>query len=111
MSKKVPITIDGTTYTLQYNRWAIKQIEARGFDLENITAKLVTNVELLFEGALKMHHMSIKPKQASKLLDKISDFYDTSDLLEILVELYTDAIPAMGEGSDEGKPKLEIVED
>lgn len=109
MSKKLPIEIDGVAYTLQYNRWAIKQIEARGFNVDNLSAKLVTNVELLFQGAFLMNHRFVKPKEIDTLLDKVAEKYDTAELMELLVELYMDAIPVMGDDG-EGKTKLAIVE-
>lgn len=109
MSKKLPITVNGADYVLQYNRWAIKQIEAKGFSVDKISDKLVTSIELMFQGALIMNHPRVKASEANKLFDAMSDDYDTSELIELLVDLYTDALPVLS-GEGEGKKKLEIVE-
>lgn len=111
MSKKVIVEVKGVSYTLEFNRWAIKRIEALGFSVTNVSEKLVTNIELLFQGSLMKNHLSIKPKQAATIMDDLMEDYDVSDLLDILIDLYMDAMPVIGEqGDNEGKKKLVIVE-
>lgn len=112
MSKKLPIVLEDEPYTLEYNRYAIKRIEQMGFSTANLGDKLVTNVELLFFGALiKNHGFQVNSvKKANVLLDLLMEEYDTETLLEILVELMVSVIPSMS-SDKEGKKTLSMIED
>lgn len=110
MSKKLPIKVDGQDYVLEFNRYSIKQIEAKGFNVDKLSEKLVTNIELLFHGAFIKNHALVKQRQANDIFNKLQEEYDTSDLLDVLVDLYMDALPITSDEVNEGKPKLTIVE-
>ena len=112
MSKKLPVVLKDEPYTLEFNRYAVKRIEAMGFSTSNLGEKLVTNVELLFYGALiKNHGTHINSvKKSNVLLDVLMVEYDSEELLEILVDLMISVIPSMNKDK-EGKKTLMIVED
>lgn len=113
MSKFIEIDCDGVNHTLQFNRFAIKKIEALGFSTQDLGGKLVTNIELLFFGSLIKSNPRITQKEANVILDTVLEDYDTTDLFDVLIDLFTDAVPVIGNDLSEeemGKKKKLIVQ-
>jgi len=85
-----PITLTDTNtekvYTLEFNRKAIKEAEANGFDITIAGRKPVTAFTILWRYAFKMHHPEVTPEQAEQILDEIGEI--SAALTERLFALY-----------------------
>ena len=110
MSKTLPIELGEKTYTLEYNRFAVKKIEQLGFTVQGLGQKLVTNIELMFYGAfIKNHGSDVRSiRDSNEILDKLADEYNTEDLVEILSDMIVETVPSMN--ADASKKSLKIVE-
>ena len=97
--------------TLEYNRDAIKSMEARGFDFNHIGDKFVTNADLMLEGAMRMHHDKMNATIRKHVIDAIYEQYDAGELYTQLIEMCMDSIPAikdMQDGNNEKKKSTVI---
>ena len=98
MNKKIEFTYEGVDYTLEYNREAIKYMEAKGLDIEQITSKPLTMIELLWQGAFLKNHRKEK-------VDKIQEIYgnigNKSELNAALSEMFLETYSALIGDSDE----------
>jgi hypothetical protein len=101
-AKQIALEIDGIDYTLEYNRDSIKKMEARGFSLADTKEKLVTNLDLLVEGAFMKNHPTLKPKRMEEIREHMYENYDMEAMMEVLVEMIEGAIPNF---SDNKNPK------
>lgn len=102
--KQVKITINDVEYTLEYNRASIKMMERKGLKLKAIDDALITSIDLLIEGSLKMHHPRLSDAQIETIIDTIYKEYDCTALFEVLSEMLGNALPMFDEkGSSEKK--------
>ena len=77
-------------YVLTFTAETVKQLEARGFNLDEVTAKPMTMIPMLFEGAFLAEN---KDKVTSEKVAKIYKAQkDKTGLLQKLLELYNDPI-------------------
>ena len=60
MNKKIEFEDNGEKYVLEYNREAIKMMEARGFSVTELTTKPMTMLPLAFEGLFYKNHKKDK---------------------------------------------------
>ena len=60
MNKKIEFEDNGEKYVLEYNREAIKMMEARGFSVTELTTKPMTMLPLAFEGLFYKNHKKAK---------------------------------------------------
>ena len=68
MAKQLTFEHKGKTYTLEYTRESIKQMEREGFVASNIATKPMTTLPQLFAGAFKANHrFDIKQKQIDEM--------------------------------------------
>lgn len=58
----------GKEYTLEFNRKTVAKTEQAGFDVNQIEAKSMTMIPLLFWGAFLMHHPYMTREQTDKIL-------------------------------------------
>lgn len=98
MAANITVTYKKNTYTLEYNRNAVKQMEQRGFVLDQIGDKPMTMVPLLVYGAFAKHHKNLKPSQIDEIYknitNKIGD--DGEDgFIQALLELYADTVSTL----------------
>ena len=59
---------EGREYTLEYSRRTVAKVEQAGLDVNNIEAKSMTMIPLLFWGAFLMHHPHMTKEQTDKIL-------------------------------------------
>lgn len=111
MKIELEVNVNGVdeNYTLQYTRDAIKVMESKGFDFNNLDAKFTTNADLMLEGALKMHHGTMNATVRRQVMDAIYDQYDAVELYAQLVEMCMDSIPAIKDSVSEGSQKKKPV--
>lgn len=97
--KTITFTYDGKEYTLEYNRKVVKNImERRGFNLNEVDAKPVTLLPLLFWGAFQMHHKGISQDTTDEMLEH---FTNKDVMFEKLSEMYIEPANVLFEEPDE----------
>ena len=96
---KINLTYDKNEYVLEYNRQSVKTMENQGFVLEELTAKPMTMIPLLFNGAFIKNHRGIKRNLMDEIFDGIGD---KTALMEALMEMYTETLGTLTENSGEG---------
>lgn len=98
MNKKIEFTYDGTDYTLEYNREAIRFMEKKGLNVSEVDEKPLTMVEILWQGAFLKNHRKEK-------LEKIEEIYDSignkSELNAALSEMFIEAYSILIGDSEE----------
>ena len=98
---KISLNYGKTEYTLEYSRQSVKTMESQGFVLEELTAKPMTMIPMLFSGAFIKNHRGMK----RNLIDEIFDNIDNKTaLMEALMEMYAETLSALtddtkGEGN------------
>ena len=111
MAKTITFTYKKTAYTLEYTRETVTMLEQNGLsldDVRNITGKPMTVMMMLFRGAFIAHHR--KAATIDNLMDEIWDSIpDKQDLINTLVEMYTEPLDALlNEPAEEGKTKWTV---
>ena len=89
---KIVLNYDGKEYELEYSRQSVRTMEAQGFVLEQISAKPVTMIPMLFTGAFIKNHKGIKRNLMDEIYDEISD---KTGLLQALMEMYADTLSSL----------------
>ena len=106
---KINLTYDKKEYVLEYNRQSVKVMESQGFVLEELTAKPMTMIPMLFSGAFIKNH-SGKNGVKRKLVDEIFDnLDDKSAFVEALMEMYSETLSVLTEDSGEGNVTWAMV--
>ena len=59
---------EGREYTLEYSRKSVVKAENAGLDVNQLEAKSMTMIPLLFWGAFLMHHPHMTKEQTDKIL-------------------------------------------
>lgn len=98
MEKTINFNYKGKDYTLEFNRESVKAIERAGFRIEDLANKPVTAIELLFYGAFKMHHPTVK---MAKTVEIYKTLNHKKELVDKLVEIYGYVLDAMSGSEDE----------
>ena len=96
---KINLTYDKKEYILEFNRQSVKTMESQGFVLEELTAKPMTMIPLLFQGAFIKNHRGIKRNLMDEIFEEIGD---KTALMEALMEMYAETLSTLTEGSGEG---------
>ena len=109
MAKTITFTFEKTAYTLEYTRETVSAMEQNGLtlsDVQNIGDKPINTVMMLFTGAFMAHHRKAAP--ISGLVETIChSIPNTRDLIEALVEMYTEPLDALMDEPEEDKGKTE----
>lgn len=103
---KINLSYDKKEYILEYNRQSVKTMESQGFVLEELTAKPMTMIPLLFQGAFIKNHRGIKRNLMDEIFDEIGD---KTALMESLMEMYAETLSTLTEGSGEGNATWAMV--
>ena len=96
---KINLTYDKKEYILEFNRQSVKTMEGQGFVLEELTAKPMTMIPLLFQGAFIKNHRGIKRSLMDEIFEEIGD---KTALMEALMELYAETLSTLTENNGEG---------
>ena len=91
-AKIINLSHNGKTYTLEFNRSSIRQMERQGFKVNESDGMPMSTVMNLFAGAFIMHHRTIDPKTIDEIYDSIPK---KEDFLEKLSEMYSDPMLAL----------------
>ena len=106
---KINLTYDKKEYVLEYNRQSVKTMEGQGFVLEELTAKPMTMIPLLFAGAFIKNH-SGKNGVKRKVVDEIFDELDNKNaLIESLMEMYAETLSTLTDDGGAGNVSWAMV--
>ena len=103
---KINLTYKKDEYILEFNRQSVKTMESQGFVLEELTAKPMTMIPLLFNGAFIKNHRGIKRNLMDEIFEEIGD---KTALMEALMEMYAETLSTLTEGNGEGNATWAMV--
>lgn len=104
--KKITLTYEDKTYTLEFTRRVVENMQRRGVDVSMIQEKSLLILPALFEAAFEANHPKISKHIVEELFKKIKD---KETFIVKLAELYNepmDALMAEPDG-DEGNAEWE----
>ena len=103
---KINLTYDKKEYILEYNRQSVKTMESQGFVLEELAAKPMTMIPLLFQGAFIKNHRGIKRNLMDEIFEEIGD---KTALMEALMEMYAETLGSLTDSNGEGNATWAMV--
>lgn len=105
MAKTIKIDYKNKTYTLEFNRESVKQLERGGFKVADVADYPNLMLPKLFFGAFKANHPTVKQKLTDEILDKLEN---KQDLLDKLSEMYAEPLETLLDDS-KGNVKWEAT--
>lgn len=102
MAKIMKITNPDTkeTYTLEFTRKTVSQMEKQGFVAEDVTKKPASMLPVLFAGAFLAHHRFVKQDVIDSIYARLGN---KEELIGKLVEMYSEPIMTLlSDPDDEG---------
>lgn len=104
ITKPITLEVDGTTYTLEFNRNSVMSAERAGFRAELITEQPMTMLPLLFYAAFKKNHPRITRDETDAILfDRLGGLNQT--VIERLAQLYAEPTKTLIRNDDYGDEK------
>lgn len=94
---KINLTHNGEEYVLEYNRQSVKTMESQGFSIDEISAKPMTMIPALYNGAFIKNHRGIKRSVMDEIFEEIQD---KTGFISALMELYGETLSSL---TDENK--------
>lgn len=73
MSQKIEFDYEDNHYVLEYNREAIKAMEANGFSASDYIKKPMTMIDLAFQGLFYKNHKMISTDKIEEIFSHIKD--------------------------------------
>lgn len=98
MAKTLNIAYNGKEYTLEYTRETVKQMERRGFNLNDVVNKPMSALPDLFAGAFRANHPYVKREVTDEILENIGD---VEGLIGALCEMYNEPLETLLTGAAE----------
>ena len=93
MNKKIEFSYEGKDYTLEYDRKAIKVMEANGLKINEIESQPFSMIEILWQGAFFKNHKNEKSEKIQEIYDNISNKSElNAGLISMFSETYTSLI-------------------
>ena len=92
MAKTMTFDYDGKTYTLEFTRRSIVEMESRGFNPSDVGTKPLTALPTLFRGAFLAHHRGTSQAVIDDIYSKLPD---KEDLIKHLAEMYAEPIETL----------------
>lgn len=85
MTRRISFVYKDKKYVLEYTRSSIKEMERRGFVIEEVLKKPLSMLPDMFAGAFIANHRFIRRKE----IDEIYEQFDNKDeLVNALAEMY-----------------------
>jgi hypothetical protein len=101
------INIKDKDYELCLTRQAIKEIEAKGFNVQNFVNKPVTYMEVLWYGGFVAKHPNVNFNLATKLMDSYKDEGgDVNEVINFLADEYSNFVNAPADTKSTKKAKI-----
>ena len=110
MNTKIELTYEGVNYTLEYNRAAVKVLEANGFKAEEILDKPMTNVELMFQCSFIKNHPNVQLTTIDNILKSCSDKGKLLATLKTMIDETYESLLAEPETGDSGNVTWKTVD-
>lgn len=99
MNTQIKLTYDDVEYVLEYNRQAIKTLEALGFNYDTFMTKPLTNIELAFSALFIKNH----PKVTQATIDKIyKGMGNKEKLIQLISTMIDECYASLLEEPEEG---------
>ena len=98
MAKVLNIKDNGVTYTLEYTRRTVEDMERSGFIVGEVFDKPATMIPALFHGAFRAHHPKLKPQHTKEIYDRMTG---KKELIGKLAEMYNEPISALLDDPEE----------
>lgn len=92
MAKTIRLEYKDKVYNLEYTRATAMKMEDAGLNLDNVEAKPMRTLTMLFQGAFLAHHRNVQPGVIEELLNAIPD---KDGLFKRLAEMYTEPAEAL----------------
>jgi hypothetical protein len=101
MAKTVKFEYKDKSYTLEFTRNSIKQMEAKGFRIGDLKEMPVTTIPEFFAGAFLANHRWVKRELIDEIFESIEK---KDDLIGALGEMYSDTLTSLlgDEGEESG---------
>lgn len=103
---QIVLNYENKEYELEYSRQSVKMMEGQGFVLDELTAKPMTMIPMLFAGAFIKNCKGMKRNDIDKIYKGIKD---KTGLMEALIEMYTDTISTLTDEEEEGNVTWTLV--
>lgn len=110
MNTKIELTYNGVDYTLEYNRAAVKVLEANGFKADEILDKPMTNVELMFQGAFIKNHPDVKLTTIEEILKGCADKSQLLATLKTMIDETYESLLSEPDKSESGNVTWKTVD-
>ena len=92
MSKQLNFEYKGVSYTLEFTRKTVEQMEREGFVADDVKTKPMSMLPALFAGAFKAHHRFTKSEVIDEIFSKMTN---KGDLISKLAEMYNEPLLAL----------------
>lgn len=106
MSTTITVTYNKKDYVLEYSRNSVKQMEALGFVLDQISEKPATMIPLLVYGAFMKNNKGIKRALVDEIYDNIANKVGDGEngFIQTLLEMYAETVNVLtsNDPADEG---------
>ena len=99
-ANQINFDYNGKHYCLEYTRESVKQMEAAGFNMNDMGDKPATRIEQLWQGAFLANHSSVKRDKIDKIYRMMGD---KTKLIGALTEMYNEPIEALLAEPEDGK--------
>lgn len=110
MNTKINLTYKGVPYCLEYDRMAVKTLEANGFVIEDFLKKPMSNIEMVFAGAFIKNHRKTKPSLVEEIYARCPNKDNLIQTLGKMLEETYDTLFDEPTESDEGNATWEVVD-
>lgn len=89
MSKQITFNYDDVTYTLEFTKNTVRQMENSGFRTSDVDDRIMNSLPELFAGAFRAHHRLVDRKKIDEIWETIPN---KADLVEKLADMYNEPI-------------------
>lgn len=110
MNTQIKLEYQGVEYTLEYNRAAVKALEANGFNGSEIVEKPMTNIDLMFQCSFIKNHPNTSIDLINKILKDCPNKKDLFIELKKMIDETYESLLADPESKDSGNVSWKAVD-
>lgn len=86
-------------YTLEFNRKSVRAAEQANFNISELGKFPLTNSQLLFYFAFRMHHKGVQKDTTDEILAELGGIQNEA-LFSALIKLYDQAMTSLNDGDE-----------
>lgn len=101
MAKQIKFEFEGNSYTLEYNRKAIVEMEKSGVNLQDAEANPFSTYEALIKYAFYKNHKLLVENNPDKIFEIWAELPHKEKLLEALMEMLSESVSFLASEPDE----------